>query len=66
MYSYSGMQATPVHLGCNSEVECIFLLSGAEMQFITIDPPFYTTIMINVQYPLNGRSDAISTYIRAT
>lgn len=43
----------------------IFLLSGAEMQHITIDLPFYTTIMINVQKMLDSTSEAISTYILA-
>lgn len=56
------MQTTPVHLGCNCELERIFLLSGAGMPFITIDQPFYTTIMINVQNLLDGKSEAISTY----
>lgn len=65
IFSYSGMQTTPVHLGCNSEIERIFLLSDAELPFIIIDLPFYTTIMIDVQNLADGKSEAISTYILA-
>lgn len=40
------MQATPVHLCCDCSLEHILLWSGAEMQMITIDLPFYTTVMM--------------------